>query len=457
MAEPLIRSRHLVGGWDPDARAWTARDFTPGPAGSAGLELPGGVEVEVDVAAPATLVGLWVPSDDREDTLRTTVALLGAARTKALRARRDDGPPRVLRVGGPDDPYDEPSQDFGTVRGRAGVAPALARLALALDVSDDPARASFSRALALLDAAVATDDLSDDLPLGDRARDLATEAVELLLSAARDGTLADGPVDAYALAAALEQAARLLGPSLGGEARSLAADLARRGSVDDRVASMPVEYEDSYDEQGDEDVLLNVAALRAPPAVAADRPTPRAAAVVLDVVDRAALPVPFARARVVARATTESEIEVRIHDEASRAEGWWARAFDSRDVLVAAAPLRAAGSDAVARLLVPPALLTRVTVDITDAPGQPRPSARLRSVVDAVQAGRAASRAERLEQRFVAEQRWATTSQAWEEAGDPARAGLAGEYARGTRGRRGREEERVPAPLLSDPAVDAEG
>ena len=37
MAPPLIAADHVVGEWDPDLGGWWARDWTPGPAGTAGL------------------------------------------------------------------------------------------------------------------------------------------------------------------------------------------------------------------------------------------------------------------------------------------------------------------------------------------------------------------------------------------------------------------------------------
>ena len=91
--DALIESVSMVGEWDPDAGGWSARDWVAGPAGTVGVTLPGGVELDVDVATPDTFVGLWVeasggdgPGGRRpsEEAIGTLVALLGESRTSEL-------------------------------------------------------------------------------------------------------------------------------------------------------------------------------------------------------------------------------------------------------------------------------------------------------------------------------------------------------------------------------------
>ena len=111
MAEPLIASEHVVAEADPVAGGWAARDWVPGPAGTAGIVLAGGLELEVDVAAPGTFVGLWVPSPPSARAIGALRQLLGDERSAALldvtagpvvldhRPRPAHDPPRPTRSG----------------------------------------------------------------------------------------------------------------------------------------------------------------------------------------------------------------------------------------------------------------------------------------------------------------------------------------------------------------------
>jgi hypothetical protein len=122
--------------------------------------------------------------------------------------------------------------------------------------------------------------------------------------------------------------------------------------------------------------------------------------------------------------------------------------------VVAAAPLLAAGTDAVARLLVPPEDLGDLEVDVTDRPGEPRPCSRARAVVAAVATGQAAARAERLCQPAAAEARWVDCALGWRVAGSPEQAARAEEHAdRGSA--RAQERGGTIDPLLADHLIDA--
>jgi hypothetical protein len=453
MPEPLIRSRHVAGAWDPEAGGWSARDFTAGPAGAAGIELPGGVEVDVDVAAPDTLTGLWVPAGPGtgrgpagQAASDTLVAMLGPDRADELVAMaRRGGPPRILRSGPHRDPY---PPRIGPGRAAGGVDQTVGRMALALDVADAPGRSALARGLAALDAATAAAELGDSLDFAVRARRFAEEAAGLLRAAAVDGELDGAPVVDGELVRALGATLPLVEGAAARALRGLAEEVAAGRYdlvVEGRAADLAAEREES--------ALPTPAALvEAAPMPVAAAPS-RAAAPLLDVVDGATLPARFARARVAARATTASEIEVRVHGNAADAAGWWARAWSPTGVVLAAAPLRAHGPDAVARLLVPPAGLRAVRVDLSDAPAEPGPGAGLRAVAEAVALGRTAARAERLGHRSQARARWQATAEAWNRAGDPARAGLATEYARGRA--RVAATRTIPPALLADAVVDA--
>jgi hypothetical protein len=151
--------------------------------------------------------------------------------------------------------------------------------------------------------------------------------------------------------------------------------------------------------------------------------TVRPVGLLLDVVDVTALPRGVDARQVAARATTASEIEVRV---LAPLDGqWWARALRADGAVVAAAPFRSDGDQLVGRLLVPPADLGAVEVDITARPGEPRDSARLRAFTRAVHAGRRAARAERLDRSQATREGWAEAANEFRVAGDHQRERLA--------------------------------
>jgi hypothetical protein len=166
-------------------------------------------------------------------------------------------------------------------------------------------------------------------------------------------------------------------------------------------------------------------------------------------VDRRALPAILHHAVVRAERIHVAEVEVRVMGESDRTAGCWARAFDSDGTILAMAPLYEQAGDGRARLLVAPHLMDGVSVDITDQPGLPRPSAALEHVEAAIAAGRAAASAERAGVRKDAVMQWHRSAQHWQGAGDETRAGTAAEYASGAvQGRGG--VPRVPPPLVAD-------
>lgn len=450
MPEPLIRSAHVVGEWDAFAHGFAARDWTPGPAGTVGLALRGDVELEVDIASPTTFVGLWAAAPGgtpRRSTTQALHRLLGPDRlAHLLSLRGQPGKPAVLHPLD-DDPYERewnvrrhPAN--ASVRSPArdrdrGVAPGLARVALAAAAGAEPTASGLVRALAHIDAARAAAIFSPGIGFGARARSDAVAGAELLLDVVRRGELDGQPIDQADLFDALHRLIPLLPQPLDREIRTLAERTERGRLLRDDAEPMPAAMA-----LPDDHLLLDVVP---------DAPRQRPASPVLDVLDRATLPTELAAAQIVVRATTRSELEVRIVDRARDSEGWWTRAFDVDDVIVAAAPFSPMGRDAVARLLVPPDDLRDVEVDVTGQPGEPRPSRRLRLMNQAIAAGRAAARADRLGRRAAASDRWLQCAAAWDRAGDPARSGLATELADGSRRR---QITAIPA-LLADAVIEA--
>jgi hypothetical protein len=186
----------------------------------------------------------------------------------------------------------------------------------------------------------------------------------------------------------------------------------------------------------------------ASPAALATRAAGAPVSRLLDIVDLDVLPDGLLATQVAARATSPSEIEVRIGAPVA-VGGWWARAHGGDGVVVAVSPLRAAGAGAVARLLVPPAELAGVTVELTNRPGEPRQGHTARGVVRAVREGRIAARHERAERYVQANQGWRHTASAWQDVGDKRRfaAALERERSRNIGTMRG-------LPLLSDLPAD---
>ena len=144
---------------------------------------------------------------------------------------------------------------------------------------------------------------------------------------------------------------------------------------------------------------------------------------------------------------------MRLPRRADEAHRWWTRAHGRDGTVLAAAPFEPDGADAVARLLVPPMHLRHATFDVTDQPGEPRPSSRVLATIAAVEAGQAAARAERLGRDVEAAARWRRCEAAWDEAGADAKAGLARQYAAEV----GASTARVPPPLLADAVLEAVG
>ncbi len=440
MPDPLIQSAAMVGEWDGASRGWAARDWVAGPAGTVGLTLPGGVELDVDIAAPITFVGLWVDVERSRqpglEAIATLFALVGERRATALFGL-DRGGVQQLPSGDRInlDPDRVRRLDRGTDPVEPGLVPALARHALAnadavaMDASD------LVVALSLIDAAASAVRI-DGLDLDRRAQTAARRGAELLA----DSWSADAPIDDAALRRALRDLDDVF---TDGQRRAVRVLL-------DGPAGLDRQPLVGFGELAAQEEALETTSV---PAARLASAIPRSAPVArLRPVDVSTLPESFSVIEAAARHTRDAEAEVRIPGRPDLAERLWARSFDADGVILAAAPLLDDRGDAVARLLVPPAALATASFDVTDRPSEAPPSPRLRATVDAIAHGRSAARAERLQDPKETFARWGRAGEAWRTAGDDGRAITARRYAEAS----GRDP-RVPPPLLADPLIEAGG
>jgi len=451
--DPLLSDDQLVGEWDADARLHTVTGWVAGPAGSAGVDLPG-AELDIDVAEPTRTCQLLVeapPAGDPaalpEPTRAALLRLLGAARTAALLELAAAGAGHSARLPGPaaaspSDPFEEPAAasaphlraaaySSGRRFGPGGVAPRLARLGLArLGATDDDASEA-ARVTAQLEAAVAAVDLPADLGLARAVAADAREGGEAILSLAAVGEL--DPSDARTaaeLAALLRRVARLPGTGRrqAGALNQLAADL--DPATSDRG--------DLGEAAGDFDMAVS-------PIVSAPLATPSERSGLLRLTAApSGLPAPEFDAasaeRVLPAGTdavvdrrSDNEIAVTLPGQAGLTDGLWARVLRRADgLLLALAPFRAGDAhpaDARATLLIPAEPSAGLVVDVTVDPAAPAPAGAARRVERALAAGRRAARAQRLGDSAAATRRWTECAQAWAEAGDERRSALAAGFA----------------------------
>ncbi|HEX6421062.1 MAG TPA: hypothetical protein VFZ77_21340, partial [Acidimicrobiales bacterium] len=374
MVEPLLGHRALVVACDPVARLATVREHPAGPAGSAGLDLGAGVELDIDVADPSRLAGLTVelpatgPVGDLPAGARSRlhallgpggVAELGAAiRDAACTSAAADGagaghpPLRPLTgdAGASPDGVATPPQPGNDGDRAAGVAPALQRGALAHAAACEPGVPRLVRAVALLEAADALERVGHRLDLRSMARHDARVGAGLLVDLLAEGLLVVPSVRlAGALAAVVRGAVGLL---------------AGQPLVASRLTALADELERGRHVEGPRSARS--AAAEAPSSGGGSPPVGAGPHVGVAV---ASLPGAVAEAAVTARRTGPDHVQVRAAGWVERRHGLWARAFDAVDgTLLGVAPLRRDGRDAVASLLVPASAMGRVEVDVTDRP-----------------------------------------------------------------------------------------
>lgn len=446
---PLLGDQPLVGEWDPSSRLFTVRNWVPGPAGAAAVDLGDGVELELDVASPTVLTSLSVEApwtgDPRalpDRALSLLEALLGPVGTEAVLglATGPEGEDVVTRqLGG---------RGVRTIGAAAADGSVLARVALAAmhaRVDGEP----LPRAAAALDAALGWRDLPGLLVPSERrgSEDLLVPLADLAELGDADLAWLD-TAGAAALADLVRGAVDLLGPDAPPAIRSLVARVeawAGRRHRDRPAAALmlpsPAE-------------AMPAVAGSAPAAKAARVGAPKAVSPVLPV-DCSELADPPPDGAVVGVRRTEFELEVRAPAQAV-AGAWWARAHARDGTPLALAPFlhvdgRAGGASA-ARLLVPAAELRHAVLDVTATPAVPRRSPARAAFDDALDAGRTAARAERLDRPGEAAIHWERCARRHEAAGDPMRAGQADERAAGERHRRAGSGQRVERPtrLRSD-------
>lgn len=391
MADDDPFGRHSGGDlpleWDDDALGWHVDGGASGPAGLAKVELPGGVEIDIDVAEPDEILGVWVPDVDDATEARRIVDAATADRIS------------LARLALADDVLDE---EFGP-----------SELAVALAMVD---RALASRAFEQL---LGTTELTNRLTQAIEAIHADTESLfgarrpELIADALRELHQRDRPDAALdALLEALRDAGR--------EQRAAGSELPL-------AAAAPMASEATFGR----DPRLAPGGWR------------------LDIVDPDGLPNGLRPEQVVARATSPSEIEIRVGAPVP-ATPWWVRVHRHDDLILAVAPVLADGPDmGVARLLVPPDLLDHLEVDLAARPDEPRPSAALRSIDRAVRQGRGAARLERTERYADAERTWRDCARGWERARDMPRTRAALERSRNIFPQ-GTARNPTGGPLLSD-------
>lgn len=449
MSDPLLGHDSLVVECDAVARLVTIRSRTVGPAGSAGLHLGDGIDLDVDVAQPASLAGLTVelPLTGEPDGLPAEVrrrleALLGAPRTTQVHAAAREAAAREVDVRRP---LGAASTANGA--GGAGVDVALQRAALCHANACRPGAAPLVRAAALLESAGALADIAHRLDVRSTADHDARVGAELLAGVAAAGAIPLGPRASAQLAALVRRVCPELAPVLPSDRGRAASEAPRdRRDGDDVTGDGPRHVGGPRTRASGVRRAVGTAG-RVGSAVATrrGRPVP---------IDALALPGDLAEATVTGRHRPPSEVEVRLPGWAERRYGLWARAFAADDdTLVGLAPLRREGPDAVGRVLVPPDLAGGLEVDVTDRAELPRPSPVLTAVARALHLGATAARAERLGDDPQAARRWQQSERAWRAAGDPARAGQARTYADLALLPFADPSGRIVAPLVSDLVV----
>jgi hypothetical protein len=436
--EPQIEPESVAVECDHDARLLTVESSAPAPAGWAGLDLGAGVEIDVDVARPAALGAITVelpasgdPGVLPTDVRRRLVALVGTERTSQLGA--------VVRASA-----DRRAIVRRTWRGAPGPAggpgPALACLpdplataALAHAATWRPGAPRLARLAGLVEAAVALDGLGHLFDLQGVARGdlrLATDLVDDLLA---HGVPVPDPQTATALAAALRRAGAIAGEGTAAATAfaTLVPELARNHAG--LLGGDPRHSRPGGDRS---------------PSRAREPGVGLAWRVSIDV---RSLPGDLSEAAIAGRRSGPCEVEVLIHDWAERSGGLWARAFDAADdTVVGMGPVRRAGRDAVAHIIVPPVATRRIEVDVTDRPEMPRPSPALAVVERAISLGAAAAQAERLGETERAARRWQQCAGAWDAVGDTVRGDQARAYGVQAASSAPGSSDRRVGPLLSD-------
>jgi hypothetical protein len=454
MPEPLLGHLALVADCDPVAQLATVQSQPVGSAGSAGLDLGAGVEVDIDVADPGTVVGLTIelPSGGEMGALPASVrrrlsALLGADRSAelcALVGDAADGQVYLRRALGTDDTRqgnpvgrvddgelrryldrwsaggeitdrrDQPSAPLSASNRDVltfGVDPDLHRGTLAQAAAYQPGAPQLVRAVGLLEAAASLGHVAELVDLRRAARHHARVGTELMLDLlAGDLVAVPDHHTAAGLASVVRRATGLLDDQPVAAARMVAlADELDRG---DYTAASPVVTSGVGQPSPAQPQALATGLGRRVP------------------VDVSGLPGALAEAALAGRRTGPSEVELRIDGWAGRHHGLWARAFDATDdTLLALAPFRGDGHDAVAYLLVAPDAMRQIEVDVTDRPEMPRPSPALALVQRAIHLGALAAQAERLTDVRLAAHRWRQCARNWLAAGDSVRADQARTYA----------------------------
>jgi len=176
--------RPLAANWDEELHAWTLRDWPPGPAGSALLDITEHIQLEADYAQPGSLVEIAIEAGSPIDQPRVPEAerpavdaLIGSGNRARLEALAHPGArARFQYVASP--------------HSSNRLRDALGRLALLVEVAEtdaDPLR----RALALLEAGALASVVDPRLGLRKAAVRWALEGAKELEASVEEGALTE--------------------------------------------------------------------------------------------------------------------------------------------------------------------------------------------------------------------------------------------------------------------------
>jgi hypothetical protein len=379
--EQLLAERDASG-------AYTLTSWAPGPAGIAVADLPGDVEVAVDLASPTIVTSVSVPElSGRSEAV--VDALFGHGTTEEMVRATERMPGRAVLLPGASRYRARVMSD---PRGPGSPAVrAAGGFALLSELLADPDAAPFERLVALLESI-------------ELLRRVPAVADPFLLRRLAEGAAAEIPLSPMPDGYIAEEVARLAHRAASVAAPEAADELTRYAELCESASSHPV------------------AAMAAAPMSA------------LRVEREHARPLPRSEARRYVkddiRVSYPHPHVVRVDAEVDSLVGerWWARVFRRDDGLVLGmAPVR--GDTPTAEMIVAPQLgNAALVVDFTTDPLEPPRGAATAIIQEAIATGRAAALADRRRDPEAA-RLWAQCASLWQRAGDHRRATLAMQYS----------------------------
>lgn len=448
-----LHVERLVGQLDPVAGTARLTGWVPGPAGLSLVGLAQGeIALAVDRADPSTLVFLEVPHGVplRRQAVDALEQLLGPG-VVAMLSQVGDEPSLVYE-----------GDELARRRATAAGATALGRLAVLRSEVEEQSPTGVDLGLALAELARLARAVDPVLGVAPSHEQLADAAWAGLAGLDHGQLLERLDLEARSAAAAvLDDLLRTSAPdpAWAGEVNSLVALLRPAGPASaggDRARKAGLLRFGHEDDEPEAEAAEGVQAVR--PAVAAAA-APMSSAVVA--VEASAPPPPPTDVEVMSRTAAVEVVAVRwegadLHVQARRepdARELWLRVFEApaedeaAPVLLALVPFEGTrfGMDQAVALVDPavprePALLVDLTYDPREPAGAPATASF------AFELGRRAVRAERLDDPDATEL-WERCAEAWEQAGDTRRSGLARRRADPEQWRAGGKGRTVPPPV----------